>query len=248
VQVEEVKKVHILAHNMGNRALIEALQNFQIPDRWSFVQGSTSQSSNRQNIVQVDVKGVLENVIFLAPNAMRARFEDMDFDSICRWRWEQQRHLYFTIYSSAADQKLFLPKRLHEQNQLVDTQSLVHMEKRGKFYSFTRPIEVIDTSGVDINMSPQHSYKYLDCKFLHDDIAKDIQNLLSSHKPAAERHKNILKSRGRSLFLVKHENSPIFYAFNPSRSEKDGNWTLKAESIEQEEIQATAKHSSYQTE
>ncbi|KAH9556398.1 hypothetical protein CY35_07G024800 [Sphagnum magellanicum] len=187
-EVEEVKKVHILAHNMGNRALIEALQNFQIPDSWSFVQKNTSQSSNRQNIVQVDVKGVLENVIFLAPNAMRARFEGIDFDNMCCWRYMQQRHLYFTIYSSAADQKLFLPKRSHEQNQLVDTQSLVHMEKRGLYTSFTKPIEVIDTSGVDINMSPPHSYKYLDCKFLHDDIAENIQNLLNSHKSAEEGH------------------------------------------------------------
>jgi esterase/lipase superfamily enzyme len=244
VQVEEVKKVHILAHNMGNRALIEALQNFRMSDSWSFVQGNTSQSSNRQNIVQVDVKGVLENVIFLAPDAMRARFEDMDFDNMCHWRWRQQsQHLFFPIYSSAADQNLFLSKRLHEQNQLVDTQSLVQMKNRGKYSSFTWPIEVIDTSGVDISMSPQHLYK-----FLHDDIAEDIQNLLSSKQSAADWHKNKLKSRGRSLFIVKHEKSPIFYAFNPSRLEKDANWTLKVESIEQEEIEATAKHSSYQTE
>jgi len=241
VQVGEVKKVYILAHNMGNRALIEALQNFQMSDSWSFGQGNTSQSSNRQNIVQVDVKGVLENVIFLAPDAMRARFEDMDFDNMCDWRWRQQSgYLFFTIYSSAADQKLFLSKRLHEQNQLVDTQSLVQMENRGEFSSFTEPIEVIDTSGVDINMSLQHS-----CKFLHDDIAEDIQNLLNS---AEGRHSKKLKGRGRSLRRVQHENSPIFYAFNPSRLEKYTNWTLTVESREQEEIEATAKHSSYQTE
>ncbi len=158
--MKEVKKVHILAHDMGNRALIEALCDSPCHDSSSLVRGDTSHSSNRQNIVQVDVKGVLENVIFLAPDAMRARFEDMDFDNMCYWRWRQQSgHLFFTIYSSAADQ---YHQRLHEQNQLVDTQSLLQMKNRGIRSNFTRPIKVIDTSGIDINMSPQHSYKSLD--------------------------------------------------------------------------------------
>ncbi len=223
--------MHILAHDMGNRALIEALHNSPCLDSSSLVKGDKSHSSNRQNIVQLDVEGVLENLIFLAPDAMRARFEDMDLNKMCYWRWRQRLpHLLFTIYSSAADQKLFLSKRLHEQNQLVNTQSLVQMENRGEYSTSTRPIEVIDTSGVDINMSPQHSYMALDPKFLHDDIAGDIQNLLSLKIPAEDRRKIV--SRGRPLLLVGHEDSPVFYAFDRSRLEKDANWKLKVESTE----------------
>jgi esterase/lipase superfamily enzyme len=219
--VKEVKNVHILAHDMGNRALIEALHESPCGESSSLVKGDTSHSSNRQNIVQLDDKGALENVIFLAPDAMRARFEDMDLNNMCDWRWRQQLSILFTIYSSAADRKLFLSKRLHEQNQLVDTQSLVQMENRGEFSKFTRPIEVIDTSGVDINMSCQHSYTDLDHKFLHDDIAGDIQNLLSSKEPAEDRFKNF-NGQGRSLSLVQRkEGPPIFYAFDPSRLRKE---------------------------
>ncbi|CAK9232086.1 unnamed protein product, partial [Sphagnum troendelagicum] len=177
-EVKEVKKVHILAHDMGNRALIEALHDSTSRDSSSPVKGETSHSSNRQNIVQLDVEGRLENVIFLAPDATMARFEDMDLNNMCDWRFKKKLSILFTIYSSAADQKLFLSWRLREQNQLVDTQSLVQMENRGEYSRFTRPIEVIDTSGVDINISCQHSYTSLDHKFLHDDIAGDIRNLL----------------------------------------------------------------------
>jgi esterase/lipase superfamily enzyme len=240
-QVEKDKKVHILAHDMGNRALIEALQNFQKSDSSSLVKGDTSHSSNRQNIVQLDVKGALENVIFLAPDAMRARFEDMDLNNMCNWRRKQELPLIlFTIYSSAADRKLRLSWRLHEQNQLVDTQSLLQMENCEAYSRFTQPIEVIDTSGVDSNMSPQHSYMSLDHKFLHDDIAGDIQNLLSLKQPAADRCKNF-NGQGRSLSLVQcEEGPPIFYAFGPSRL-KDMNWKLKEESTEQEEKEAMPK-------
>jgi esterase/lipase superfamily enzyme len=181
-QVKEVKKVHILAHDMGNRALIEALNDSPCRDSSSLVKGDTSHSSNRQNIVQLDVKGALENVIFLAPDAMRARFEEMDLNNMHNWRTTQKLPPFlFTIYSSAADRKLFLSWRLHEQNQLVDTQSLVQMGNCGEYSRLTWPIAVDDTSEVDSNMSPQHSYTSLDHKFLHDDIAGDIQNLLSSN-------------------------------------------------------------------
>jgi esterase/lipase superfamily enzyme len=241
--VEEVKKVHILAHDMGNRVLIEALH-----DSPCLVKGDTSHSSNRQNIVQLDVKGALKNVIFLAPDAMRARFEDMDLDKMCLGRLRQQLSILFTVYSSAADRKIFLSKRLNEQNQLVDTQSLVQMENRGEYTTFTRPIEVIDTSGIDINMSCQHSYVSLDHKFLHDDIAGDIQNLLSSKQSAEDRYKN-LNGQGTSLSQVQREQCPpIFYAFDPSRLEKDTNWKLtvdsksKEKSTKQEETEAMPKH------
>ncbi len=245
--MEEVKNVHILAHDMGNRALIQSLHKSPCGESSSPVKGDTSHSSNRQNIVQLDDKGALKNVIFLAPDAMRARFEDMDLNNMCDWRWRKQLSILFTIYSSAADQKLFLSKRLHEQNQLVDTQSLVQMENRGEFSKFTRPIEVIDTSGVDINMSCQHSYTGFDHKFLHDDIAGDIQNLLSSKEPAAGQCKNF-NGQGRSLSLVQREEGPpIFYAFDPSRLKKDTNWKLmverklKEESTKQEETEGMPK-------
>jgi len=234
---------------MGNRALIEALHESPCWYSSSPVKGDTSHNSNRQNIVQLHVKGCLENVIFLAPDAMKARFEDMGLNNMCDWRLREQLSTLFTIYASAADQKLFLSWRLHEQNQLVDTQSLVQMdlEKRGLYSRFTRPIEVIDTSGVDINMSCQYSYMSLDHKFLHDDIAGDIQNLLSSKQPAEDRFKNF-NGQGRSLSLVQREEGPpIFYAFDPSRLKKDTNWKLtvesklKEESTEQEETEAMPK-------
>ncbi|CAM6059725.1 unnamed protein product [Sphagnum tenellum] len=243
-EVKEVKKVHILAHDMGNRALIEALHDSQCCDSLSLVKGDTSHSFNRQNIVQLDVKGALENVIFLAPDAMRARFEDMDLNNMCDQRRRQQLSILFTIYSSAADRSW----RLHKQNQLVDTQSLVQMENLGGYSTFTQPIEVIDTSGVDINISCQHSYMSLDHKFLHnDDIAGDIRNLLNSKQPAADRCKNF-NGQGRSLSAVqREEGSPIFYAFDPSRLKKDTDWKikeLKEESTEQEEIEAATREPS----
>ncbi len=231
---------------MGNRALIEALHDSPCRESSSSVKGDTSHSSNMQNIVQLDVKGRLENVIFLAPDAMRARFEDMDLNNMCNWRRTQKLPLFlFTIYTSAADQKPFLSWRL--QHQLVDTQSLVQMENRGEYSRFARPIEVIDTSGVDINMSCQHSYTSLDQKFLHDDIAGDIQNLLSSKQPAEDRFNNF-NGQGRSLSRVQREEGPpIFYAFDPSRLKKDTNWKLivqsklEEESTEQEETDAMPK-------
>jgi hypothetical protein len=174
----KVKKVHILAHDMGNRALIEALQNFQKSD-------SSSHSSNMPNIVQVDVKGVLENVIFLAPDAMMAKFKGMDLDNMCNSRRTQELPLFFTIYSSEDYRHFFLSGRLHEQKQLVNFRSLLQMNIREEYGRFKRPMEMIQAFGVDINMSPQHSYTKLDHKFLHDDIARDIQNLLSSKQQAA---------------------------------------------------------------
>ncbi|CAM6003699.1 unnamed protein product [Sphagnum balticum] len=164
---------------MGNRALIKALHNLQESDSSSLVKGDTSQSSNSENIVQLDKNGALENVIFLALDAVRDKFEERDLDNVCKYRSKKKSPLVFTIYSSAADQELLLSRRFHEPNQLVDTQSLVQMKNLGNFSSFTRPIVEIHASGVDINMSRQHSYMYLDHKFLHDDIAKGIRNLLS---------------------------------------------------------------------
>jgi hypothetical protein len=177
----EVKKVHILAHDMGNRALIEALQNFQKSDSSSLVK--PSHSSNMQNIVQVDVKGVLENVIFLAPDAMRAKFEDMDLDNMCNMcnsRRMQELPLFFTIYSSD-----HLSWRLHEEKHLVNIQSLRQMNIREEDATPKRLIKVTEKFGVDLDMSHQHSYMDLDHKFLHDDIVGEIQNLLSSKQQAA---------------------------------------------------------------
>jgi esterase/lipase superfamily enzyme len=179
----EVKKVHILAHDMGNRALIEALQNFQKSDSSSLVK--PSHSSNMQNIVQVDVKGVLENVIFLAPDAMRAKFEDMDLDNMCNSRRMQELPLFFTIYSSDHYRQLFLSWRLHEEKHLVNIQSLLQMNIREEDATPKRLIKVTQQFGVDLDMSPQHSYMDLDHKFLHDDIVGEIQNLLSSKQQAA---------------------------------------------------------------
>ncbi|CAM6000106.1 unnamed protein product [Sphagnum balticum] len=197
---------------MGNRARIEACTIFKSLIAQALSKEIQAIAPTTKNIVQLDDKGALENVIFLAHDAMRDKFEDMDLDNMCKYRSKQEFPLLFTIYSSATDRKLRLSRMLHEQNQLVDTQSLVHLKNRGNFSRFTRPIEVIDASGVDINMSPQHSYTYLYHKFMDDNIAKDIHNLLSLKKPAEDRCKIV--GQGRRLLLVGHEDSPVFYAFN----------------------------------
>jgi len=147
--------VHILAYNMGNRALIRA-----------FCKSGKAKGSQQHKIFEVDVKGTLKNVIFLAPDAKKTEFEKMDLD-------QKSSTCVFKIYSSATDLNLLLPKTFQKKTQLVNTPNRVkkYVRKHGM------PIDVMDITEADINMSLHHSYLYLQ----HDITAlKDIIHLLGS--------------------------------------------------------------------
>ncbi|CAK9879324.1 unnamed protein product [Sphagnum jensenii] len=156
-EVHDNTKVHILAYNMGNRALIRAFCK------------SAKGKGQQQNMFEVDVKGTLKNVIFLAPDAKKTEFEKMDLD-------QKPSTCVFTIYSSATDLNLLLSKTFHEETQLVNTPNRVEEYAR----QHRMPIDVIDITEADINMSLHHSYLH----FHHDFTAlEDIIHLLGLQSP-----------------------------------------------------------------
>jgi esterase/lipase superfamily enzyme len=162
---------------MGNRALIRA-----------FCKSGNAKGDHRQNLFEVDGKGTLKNVIFLAPDAKKTEFEKMDLR-------KKKSTCLFTIYSSATDLNLLLSKTFHEETQLVNTPNCV--EK----YAHHMPIDVIDITAANTNMSLHHSYLYLhrDITALEDIIY--LIRLLSPYAPPRDFHLEQKDSQKPRLFV-----------------------------------------------
>jgi esterase/lipase superfamily enzyme len=153
-QVCSDAKVHILAHSMGNRALINALQGFQC---------------RHHSLPQP--MGSLKNIIFAAADETRTKFENM-VTSLCIGTEGAEDPPQITVYSSICDIALHTSKMIHWKVRLGDTRSLFERSHCGD-HSMKYPPDVVDASGVDASRL-HHSY-YGDVP----EVIKDIQDLLT---------------------------------------------------------------------
>jgi esterase/lipase superfamily enzyme len=183
-------KVHILAHSMGNRALIKALQGFQC----------------RHHSLPQPMGG-LTNIIFAAADETRTKFENM-VTSLCRGTEDAKDPPQITVYSSICDIALHTSKMIHWKVRLGDTRSLFERSHSGDHSMMMNRLDVVDASGVDASRF-HHSY-YGDVP----EVIRDIQDLLtsSSAKERARQENPVIKP-------VSY-NDKLFYAFKPSRLQK----------------------------
>ncbi|CAM6052289.1 unnamed protein product, partial [Sphagnum compactum] len=183
-------KVHILAHSMGNRALIKALQGFQF----------------RHHSLPQPMRS-LTNIIFAAADETRTKFENMVTSLGIRTEGAEVPPL-ITVYSSICDIALHTSKMIHWKVRLGDTRSLFERSHCGDHSMMMNPPDVVDASGVDASRL-HHSY-YGDVP----EVIRDIQDLLtsSSAKERARQEDPVIKPVS---YNDKH-----FYAFKPSRLQK----------------------------
>ncbi|KAH9538365.1 hypothetical protein CY35_16G102900 [Sphagnum magellanicum] len=176
-------KVHILAHSMGNRALIKALQGFQ-----------------RRHHSLPQPMGSLTNIIFAAADETRTKFENM-LTSLCIGTEGAEDIPQITVYSSLCDMALHTSKMIHWKVRLGDTRSLFERSHCGD-HSMMNPPDVVDASGVDASRL-HHSY-YGDVP----EVIKDIQDLLTpfSAKARARRQNAVIKPvsyKGKLFYAFK---------------------------------------------
>jgi len=186
-------KVHILAHSMGNRALIKALQGIQ-PKNDSLPQPM----------------GSLTNVIFAAADETRTEFENM-VTSLRRGTEGAKVPPRITVYSSICDIALHTSKMLHWKVRLGDTRSFFerpNREDNSPDVVEDNSPDVVDASGVDASRV-HHSY-YGDVP----EVIRDIQELLTSSS-AEERAR-----QGNAVIKPVSYNDKLFYAFNPKMLKK----------------------------
>ncbi|CAK9232068.1 unnamed protein product [Sphagnum troendelagicum] len=152
-------KVHILAHSMGNRALIEALTQ----PGWNPLRNE--ESSRR--------RGVLTNVILAAADEVLDKFQEMlpEMD-----RQNSVHRPVISVYSSACDRALFASARLNWCClRLGYTKSLFRDHSMRAIPDSM--VDVIDASGVPYDNSLQHSY-YAEVPA----VLYDIKNLLANDR------------------------------------------------------------------
>lgn len=106
---------------MGNRALIRA-----------FDKSKNGNGIQQQSIREVDVNRTLQNVVFWAPDAMWAEFENMGLDEELKLTGDPKSPpCIFKVCLPTPDQNLLLSKAFHGKSQLVDLQSLEDNYSRG---------------------------------------------------------------------------------------------------------------------
>lgn len=172
-EISEDPDIHIVAHSMGNRALIEALHNIvQEPTPLSF--------------------DGIKNVVFAAADESRGKFENMaralqihsQIDVYQHKRGIGERSKRYvstprlTVYSSTDDQALFMSMLVHGlQNRLGDTKSFLKVKKQEV------SSDQVDVSGRHITKTwLQHSY-YSKIP----EVIQDIGNLLHTNQDAKDR-------------------------------------------------------------
>jgi len=181
---------------MGNRALIEALRNIQSRE---------------------EVQPTLKNVVFVAADETREKFDDM----VCKLqtnnqgvlKQEQQRSdvstrtvPQLTVYSSTYDSALALSKFVHMKDRLGSTYSFLNKEKQDK------GSDQIDVSGPKITKSwLHHSYHVQVPKVL-----QDIGDLLLTNDDA-----HLRSERTEPLITrVSYQNKDLF-AYDPDYWKSD---------------------------
>jgi esterase/lipase superfamily enzyme len=156
--------VHILAHCMGNRALLEALAG----PRWNPMRNRHFQW-----------RAVLKNVILAAADEKRSKFESMLSET---HRQGAIHRPIISVYSSLRDRPLHVPGFVNWRYRLGDTRSLL---RRHPMRVGDNIVDVIDTSGVRYDSFRRHSY-YAEAHAVLD----DIQNLLRNDHHAQCRVQN----------------------------------------------------------
>jgi esterase/lipase superfamily enzyme len=158
-KVQGISQVHILAHSMGTRALINALKD----------QGQTKAKETKG-------KGErLRNVILAAADAQRCKFEAMlqvMYPEDAKGKVPQRPII--SVYSSAHDSALRISKWLNWEIRLGDTYSLLEMKK------WENKVDVVDATGERCAGS-RHSY-HAEVQ----DVLNDIQELLTNSRRAKE--------------------------------------------------------------
>ncbi|CAM6004343.1 unnamed protein product, partial [Sphagnum balticum] len=155
--------VHILAHSMGNRALLEAL-----------AESGWNPMRNRR----FQWRAVLKNVILAAADEELSKFESMLRET---HRQGAIHRPIISVYSSRRDKALKVSGFLNWRYRLGDTRSLL---RRHPMRVGDNIVDVIDTSGVDDSYL-KHSY-YAEVHAVLD----DIQNLLRNDHHAQFRVQN----------------------------------------------------------
>jgi esterase/lipase superfamily enzyme len=196
-------KVHILAHSMGNRALIAAM--------------SKRPYGEQRLKALVDKKGVLKNVILAAADETLENFEGMLQGMLPKWYWQALVPKWYwqasvprpliSVYSSACDWPLFVSGYINWHSRLGNTDSLFgnHSMRRCDQHI----VDVIDASGVRCNSPLQHSYHAE-----APEVLDDIQKVLTEHKRAVDRP-FIERLRHNS-----QQGEWVFHAFVPTWWEK----------------------------
>ncbi|CAM6033200.1 unnamed protein product [Sphagnum compactum] len=152
-------EVHILAHSMGNRALIKALRRPGWEDYDELVHR----------------KGVLKNVMLAAadeaPHKFQRMLQDVFPENI------SVHSPIISVYSSACDWPLFVSGYINWDLRLGNTVSLFN-----SLYEPGPRVDVIDASGVGCNSRLKHSY-HAEAR----EVLDDIQNLLTNYHRAQDR-------------------------------------------------------------
>ncbi|CAK9275703.1 unnamed protein product [Sphagnum jensenii] len=160
-------KVHILAHSMGNRALIAAM--------------SACPYEERRRKALVDKKGVLKNVILAAADETLENFEVMLQGMLPKSnRPDSVPRPLISVYSSACDWPLFVSGYINWHSRLGNTDSL--FGNHSMLRCDQHMVDVIDASGVRCDSPLQHSYHAE-----APEVLDDIQKLLTEHKRAGDR-------------------------------------------------------------
>ncbi|CAM6000272.1 unnamed protein product [Sphagnum balticum] len=180
-------KVHILAHSMGNRALIAAM--------------SERPYEEHRLKALVDKKGVLKNVILAAADETLENFEVMLQGMLPKSnRPDSVPRPLISVYSSACDWPLFVSGYINWKLRLGYSESLFGKHSMRKCDHYM--VDVIDASGVRCNSFRQHSYHAE-----APEVLNDIQKLLTEHNRAGERP--VIKP-------LLHDSGRVFHAFDPS--------------------------------
>lgn len=180
-------KVHILAHSMGNRALVAAM--------------SERPYEEQRLKALVDKKGVLKNVILAAADETLENFEVMLQGMLPKLnRPDSVPRPLISVYSSACDWPLFVSGYINWKLRLGYTESLFGKHSMRKCDNYM--VDVIDASGVRCNSFRQHSYHAE-----APEVLNDIQKLLTEQNRAGERP--VIKP-------LLHDSGLVFHAFDPS--------------------------------
>ncbi|CAM6129462.1 unnamed protein product [Calypogeia fissa] len=215
--MQEVKapRAHILAHSMGNRALIRALdmlhggESFP-PPRCRLSEIIFAAADESHSIFEKLVKKMRKGYMVSKSPGSDASNSSGDTTAKCDTTAKSNAVSYsredflphLTVYCSTDDWALKVSRFVHDfRSRLGDTRSFLQAEANVDFH------DVVDASGMDIS-SLHHSY-YGDVP----EVIQDLKVVLTERIPASSRP---------NLHAITHLGTP-FYAFNERR------WALQGD-------------------
>ncbi|CAM6110700.1 unnamed protein product [Calypogeia fissa] len=203
MQEMEAPRAHILAHSMGNRALIRALdmlhggESFS-PPRCRLSEIIFAAADESHSIFEKLLKKMRKGYMVSKSPGSDASNSNADTtaksNAVSYSREDLSPHL--TVYCSTDDWALKVSRFVHDfKSRLGDTRSFLGAEANVDFH------DVVDASGMDIS-SLHHSY-YGDVP----EVIQDVKVVLTKRIPASSRP---------NLHAITHLQRP-FYAFNERR-------------------------------